>query len=363
MGDLSSAADSELHAVRLLLDRLGVTPEQLLTKPPRPTAMPTFDEYIEKVATAVSEGSRRLYVTYWRKISDEWGGRRLDEPTPLEIKQLAERVKQNVVVRRNARGGRSAAEHLISAIRCLYQQAEADRLIAAADNPAARVPKPRRLASTRRALPDHRLGEVIHIAGTTGNDPKLDSMILRLHIETACRRGGALALRLADLDPAQSLIRLHEKGETVRWQPITPTLMPALIGHCHARGGHDSTDQVLRYHDGQPITRRRYDYLWQRLGKHLSWVATQQVSIHWLRHTTLTWVERHFGYAVARAYAGHNTGRDIGVTATYVRADIQEVAEALAALTAEPHPLAAPATPSTPANTFQDHLVASMASA
>ncbi|MCM4082339.1 hypothetical protein [Paractinoplanes hotanensis] len=54
----------------------------------------------------------------------------------------------------------------------------------------------------------------------------------------------------------------------------------------------------------------------------------------------MTWVERNFGYAVARAYAGHNTGRDIGVTATYVRADIHEVAQALAALTGEPHPLA-----------------------
>ncbi|WP_281246416.1 hypothetical protein [Actinopolyspora lacussalsi] len=37
------------------------------------------------------------------------------------------------------------------------------------------------------------------------------------------------------------------------------------------------------------------------LGKHVSWVATQQVSTHWLRYTTLTWVEHHFGYAVARA--------------------------------------------------------------
>jgi hypothetical protein len=34
-------------------------------------------------------------------------------------------------------------------------------------------------------------------------------------------------------------------------------------------------------------------------------VATQQISTHWLRHTTLTWVERNFGYAIARAYAGH----------------------------------------------------------
>lgn len=59
-----------------------------------------------------------------------------------------------------------------------------------------------------------------------------------------------------------------------------------------------------------------YDHLWARLGRHLPWITTQQVSTHWLRHTTLTWVERHHGYAVARAYAGHDGGRDIGVTAT-----------------------------------------------
>ncbi|HEY6798608.1 MAG TPA: hypothetical protein VI248_28355, partial [Kineosporiaceae bacterium] len=74
------------------------------------------------------------------------------------------------------------------------------------------------------------------------------------------------------------------------------------------------------------------------------WVATQGVSAHWLRHTTLTWVERTHGYAVAQAYAGHSGGRTAdGVTATYVRATLHEVATALAALSGEPHPLAPPA--------------------
>ena len=56
---------------------------------------------------------------------------------------------------------------------------------------------------------------------------------------------------------------------------------------------------------------------------------------------SLTWVERNFGYAVARAYAGHtDSGSEAGATATYVRASLSEVAAALAALTGEPHPLA-----------------------
>ena len=53
---------------------------------------------------------------------------------------------------------------------------------------------------------------------------------------------------------------------------------------------------------------------------------------------TLTWVERTFGYATARAYAGHHTCRH-GTTATYVKADLFEIATALSALTQEPHPL------------------------
>ena len=58
-------------------------------------------------------------------------------------------------------------------------------------------------------------------------------------------------------------------------------------------------------------------------------------------HTTLTWVERQFGYAVARAYAGHtDRGSDAGATTTYVRATPSEVSTALSALTDESHPLA-----------------------
>ncbi len=160
--------------------------------------------------------------------------------------------------------------------------------------------KPRRLASTRRALPDKQLAQINEVAGATGNEPELDTLLLRLHTETACRRGGALALRPCDLDVDQCLVRLREKGETVRWQPVSPTLMGHLLAHN----------------------------------------AVQQISTHWLRHTTLTWVERNFSFAVARAYAGHNGKNDAGTTSTYVRADVYEVALALAALTGERHPLA-----------------------
>ncbi|SHL54355.1 Site-specific recombinase XerD [Pseudonocardia thermophila] len=357
---------AEVAAARLLLERLGVRPEELLNHvgpapggTDSPVAVPTIGEYLPRVVSAVSPGTRQAYEPYWRRIEQAWGLRRLDELDAVEIQQLAETARCAAVVRRNSRGGQSAAAHLISAARCLYQYAENDGWIAAATNPARRARKPRRLASTRRAIPETRLAEINHVVATTGNDPELDTLILRVHQETACRRGGALALRPRDLDRQQCLVLLREKGQTQRWQPVSPTLMRHLTSHAAERrhdedssaaspapehSGDPPADDdrpLLRYRDGRPITVRRYDYLWNRVGQHLPWAAAQGITAHWLRHTTLTWVERNFGYAVARAFAGHEGGlAGAGVTATYVRADLDEVAAALSALTGEPHPLA-----------------------
>ena len=55
-----------------------------------------------------SAGTRRAYSSYWNRVIDQWGTRRLGEPAPSEIRQRMVYVKTRVVARRNARGGRSA---------------------------------------------------------------------------------------------------------------------------------------------------------------------------------------------------------------------------------------------------------------
>jgi integrase len=339
----SAIRQADLDAALLLLSRMGIDPKDLLeTACPRPP-MPTFAEYVTVVAAAVREPSRKAYGTYWNRLVGRWGDRRIDEPTASEIRALAEALREIVVVRRNSRGGNGAVENFITAVRCIYRHAVADGFISAAENPAANVDKPRRLASPRIAVPHTRLAEINQVAASTGNDPELDTLILRLHVETACRRCGALALRPCDLDIEQCLVLLREKGDTSRWQPVSPTLMGHLLDHARQRHApHDG--RLLRYRDGDPITHRRYDHIWTRIGEHLPWVAAQQISTHWLRHTTLTWVERNFGFAVARSFAGHSDRHGDATTATYVKAAIEEVAIALSALTGEPHPVAAFAT-------------------
>jgi integrase/recombinase XerC len=231
----AASQQAAVDAALLILERMGLSPDDLTASTRNRVPVPTFAEYVPVVSAAVTAGTRKAYGSYWNRVTEQWGTRRLDEPTPSEIRQLAAYVKTHVVPRRNARGGRGAAENLIAALRCLYRHAQDDGLIDERDNPGRKVDKPRRLPSTRRAVNDARLAEINQIAATTGDDPELDTLILRLHTETACRRGGALALRPADLDREQCLILLREKGETVRWQPASPTLMAALVTHAEER--------------------------------------------------------------------------------------------------------------------------------
>ena len=187
--DARSAAPGQavVDAAMLVLERMGLTPADLLAAPAARPAAPTFAEYIPVVSALVSDGCRRAYGSYWNRVVEQWGSRGIDEPTLSEIRQLVQHVRANVVPRRNSRGGRSAAEHLIAAQRCMYKHAEEDGLINPADNPARKVDKPRRLPSALRAVADTRLAEINHAAATTGDDPELDSLLLRLHTETACR--------------------------------------------------------------------------------------------------------------------------------------------------------------------------------
>ena len=113
---------SRQAVVEAALERMGLTPADLAAVPQDRPEVPTFAEYIPVVSAAVSAGTRRAYGSYWNRVIEHWGDRRLDEPTPSEIRQLMAYVKTHVVARRNARGGRSAEEHLVAALRCVYKR-------------------------------------------------------------------------------------------------------------------------------------------------------------------------------------------------------------------------------------------------
>ena len=103
--DSEASRQAVVEAALVLLERMGLSLADLAAVPQDRKPVPTFAEYVPVVSAAVSAGTRRAYGSYWNRILEQWGGRRLDEPTPSEIRQLMAHVKTHVVARRNAAAG------------------------------------------------------------------------------------------------------------------------------------------------------------------------------------------------------------------------------------------------------------------
>jgi len=56
-----------------VLERMGLSPADLLSAPAQWPAPPTFAEYMPVVAGAVSAGTRRAYGSYWNRVVEQWG--------------------------------------------------------------------------------------------------------------------------------------------------------------------------------------------------------------------------------------------------------------------------------------------------
>lgn len=306
--------------------------------------VPTVSEFHPRVVATYKykKGTRETYATYWNRFVATFGDRRLDELPFSTLAEFAQDVMNSAVKRRNANGGLGAHENCVGALRAFFRVAVDDKWLTS--NPAADVAKEKRTESERRALTAREFAALDACTRSGGDDPLLDTLLLRFHAETGARRGGAIALRLNDLDPVRQCVRLHEKNNKSRWQPVSLTLFTALLEHAEARGATMPTEQVFHYRPrkdqekGAPLTRRRYNTLADRWQKNLPWAAMYGVSPHWLRHTALTAAERISGsHGVARRFAGHGNPSD--ATSSYTKATMGDVAMVLSAMTGEPHPL------------------------
>ena len=318
---------------------LGLTRQELLAvlqeDAQTPTSeIPTVGEYTPKVAAASRAGSVRTYGTYWTKFEATFGARRLDEFTTTDLRQFIEEVRMQSRRRRNSVDGAGAAENAIGALRRLFTCAVDDGYLTT--NPAQELDKPARHPSIRRALSDDEITALAHATQTRSKDSALDLLLMRFHLESGARRGGALALTGTDLDHTHARVRRHEKGGTALWQPVSPTLVAALATHAATRGTGSPQDPVLYLRNGRPLPSRHYDTRYRYWRRECPWADTNMVSAHWLRHTTATKIERKFGRAVAHRFLRHSGG---DVTHIYVKATEGDLARAVEWLTGETHPL------------------------
>ncbi len=84
----AASQQAAVDAALLILERMGLSPDDLTAAPRQRPPVPTFAEYVPVVSAAVTDGTRKAYGSYWNRVVEQWGARRLDEPTPSEIRQL-----------------------------------------------------------------------------------------------------------------------------------------------------------------------------------------------------------------------------------------------------------------------------------
>lgn len=192
--------------VHNLLDGLGVHAADLQAA----LTLPTIAEFLPRVFEAATPAMRRTYGPYWTKAEDRFGSRMLDELQPSDIGAFRQQAITSARRRRNSRDGRYAGESAVRAMRVIYRLAVADGLIRPDHNPASTVKFPRRTRSTRRGLSREEVADLNLAIRTSGNDPVLDSLLLRLHLETAA-------------------------GATVHSGSASKTLTPRTAASCYGR--------------------------------------------------------------------------------------------------------------------------------
>jgi site-specific recombinase XerD len=199
--------------------------------------------------------------------------------------------------------GAGALASFTHASRFFYRVAVNDGVLAV--NPAMALSMPNRRRRVRRALTEHELRDVYQTVMATSSDVALDLLLLDFHRETAARRGGAIALRVMDVNAVRGSLILREKGGHEREVPASRDLVRRMVQHAEERAARVSSDQVFRYKNGAPLSRRRYNTIFDHVQAALPWAARLGVSAHFLRHTTLSDISAVAGIRVAAAYAGH----------------------------------------------------------
>lgn len=180
---------------------------------------------------------------------------------------------------------------------------------------------PTRPPNRRSALTDDQVEEVRLSTLAHSRDPVLDALVFDLLLETACRRAGAIRLTHDDVAPETRTIRLIEKYGKQRWVPASTLLVDRLLDHAQHR--HHGCGRVLHRSDGEHLTNRWFEGFARRM-QSVPWAAELGVSAHWLRHTTLTRIERVAGIRVAAAYAGHSDS-SLGITGVYTKPSLDEL--------------------------------------
>ena len=169
-----------LLRARILLEEahaLGLDLEDLIAADTAATRMPAIASYIETISPTFLPATAATYRPYWRLAAARIGDLRLSDVTLEDLAAVVADAGARAQRSRPGSTGRAPRESCVAALRALFRRAEAAAIITA--NPAVALTKPRRIRSSRRALDDTELAELIDAVRTTSRDPDLDLLVVR----------------------------------------------------------------------------------------------------------------------------------------------------------------------------------------
>jgi integrase len=305
---------------RAVVDALGPSPDDLRGLAGTLKSEKVIVSVREVAATHLATlADRHRYAKSLRRVILWAGDDNAGTLRPSDVTGWALHAGSEARTDAKARHGVGAQEAIIFAIRAAFGGAIASGLVR--HNPACKVSLPHRRPSRRGALSADQLAQVHSTLLADSRDPELDDLVFGFLRETGCRRQGAIRWSQDDLAPATRAVRLVEKYTKPRWVPVSARLVDRLVSHTALR--HDGCNLVLHRRDGGHLNDTWFEgFAW--CIQNLAWAGELGVSAHWIRHTTITDIERIAGVQVAAAYAGHADG-NLGVTGTYTKASPEEL--------------------------------------
>jgi hypothetical protein len=210
------------------------------------------------------------------------------------------------------------------------------------------VKKPKRISGERLPMLEFELAELQYVTATGGNDPELDLVVLDLTIATGVRAEGTELLSCGNLHRRSKMIDLYDKNKITVPMPVSGDLIDRLVEHSIARGGAQCDPSSPMFRPDAPVlwmrvagtyrpmTGRRLDTLAGRWQRTLPWANEKQLTLHFVRQTMASILDRSFGPAYKKRYLRH---ADDNVTELYGRCPLDELARAMSSLLDFEHPL------------------------
>lgn len=235
------------------------------------------------------------------QMSDEWAAHRRSQ-------QIKKRERSN---------GTGAWRNYRDAVATLYKFVGGFADVKSPFNGVRRAPK---ASNDRRALSEDEMRR-LWAAALMEDDPELALLYLDCLRETAARVGAVQGLNLEDIDWTTGFATFRTKNKVIHKTCLSVDLLQRIRTRAERNGwdGHIPGDYdpqnfesvgtaAFQTASGRRISKKWTEMFFARLDRIAGDADKEKITAHWIRHTTITQVQRVLGKEAARRWAGHKVG-------------------------------------------------------